>query len=625
MGSGQAEILVVLGVVVVIALAAFYAFQTGLISPSPVPASIAVQQRAVKDSVNNLIREATLRSLKTVSTQGGYASPPPGSVTFLDKQVPYWFSSGTTQKPDVRANLQSALSISLAEGVGVLDTSLETVSFGQPVVTMKILPRRIDLSVSLPTTIGDYTTTDPYTVSVPTRFGEILEFASAFVDAYPQYRFLEYFTAASIFISPIKDDIQSVPAFLQPPCGEIAVKSSLDVLPEMEELIRRTLANTYLTGQAPNSCERWTQVGDSWGCDGRFTPANIGSAPKYEIPALNHKTYSDLDVTFHLPDRFRLDLSSFQMSPDPAIASFQIIPFFGGCVPDPVTIRYFLLYPSIVRVKDPDTSNLFQFAVQVYLKDTKPGSLTAVAGYLPPAQTELCNNALCSMNLKVTADGTPAADAQVVYLGCPVGTTNEAGVIEASVPCGAGALSVRKAGYAPLSPAFNSQQVRNLTLNLQKVPRFTLHLHEVDVITQPSTYTIPTNSLSYLNNKKAFLIFTSVNTSQVYSFLASSSALTISTLPPDRYALSATLTSPDGQSVYGSAALDITLPESADGKTFHLYLPKDISFSTGDEASQVRTSLLYGDLLTQCGLVFSETPATEGCLRPASEITGGLI
>ena len=98
MMKAQIEIVVVLGVLLVFIIVAFYALQ-GSISPSPVPVGIYEEQRQVASTVNNMVRGAADNTLKDMMANGGYLSDPPGgipdvssvpTVGFLMGQVPYW-------------------------------------------------------------------------------------------------------------------------------------------------------------------------------------------------------------------------------------------------------------------------------------------------------------------------------------------------------------------------------------------------------------------------------------------------------------------------------------------------------------------------------------------------------
>ena len=607
---GQAEILVIVGVVVVVSLAVFYAFQSNLIVPPGT--GISAQQRTVKDAVNTMIRNNALKTITTLAAQGGYDTAPANSVTFLSKPVPYWFSAGASSKPDVLASMASSLQSAIEAAAPALEQSLDRVTFGAPKVSVQSFPRQLDITVVMPTTVSGVTKTETYAVSLPTRFGEALELANQFVQSYPQKRYLEIFTISSIFISPIKDDVQSVPVFIQPTCGEIITRTSLDVMPEMEELIKTTLGGTYMVGKSPKN-------------NGATAPS-----PNYEIPQLGGKSFPDLDVSFHLPDDFALNFGSFQMTPDPVIAAFDIIPFFGGCVPGQVNIQYYVQYPAIVRIKDPDTSAIFQFAVQVTVKNNKPAPVSDQSSSATELQTALCANPSCPMDLLVSADSQPLDDAQIVYLGCPIGRTDSSGQLQTAVPCGAGSLQVRKAGYAPSITSRNNQDVQELSVSLQKIPRFSLHLHEVDAQLFAGAYTIPDTG-SYLINKQVYLTFTSLDTGAVYSLLSTTSALTVSSVPPGDYAVTASLTSipirgvPSALTVYGAAAFTVALPSSLDGQTLHLYIPKYAPLASQEQSEQVQTAALLGDLITQCGMALVSTVPAQGCIKQSSEITGGFI
>ncbi|RLJ09937.1 MAG: hypothetical protein DRP15_01840, partial [Candidatus Aenigmatarchaeota archaeon] len=64
MSKGQVEFIIIVGLLIVVSVVVFYAYQSGLIGKSPVPSNIAEQQRTVKPSLENFIRNAALETIR---------------------------------------------------------------------------------------------------------------------------------------------------------------------------------------------------------------------------------------------------------------------------------------------------------------------------------------------------------------------------------------------------------------------------------------------------------------------------------------------------------------------------------------------------------------------------------
>ena len=612
MRKGQTEIVVVLGMVIVAVVVITYAYQSGMFTASDVPASIRVKYDSVKASFESLVMDGAQETVRKLSLYGGYldnSSFPLGSVTFLGKEVPYWQYNGQVSYPDIKQNFIQGLEDYLAMNKETVTQSLNIpgVEMGDLQVSANFYPSKIVVTVNMPVTIDGTTVSKKYIVEVQTKLSEIDEFSRGFAAYTSSKRPFEYYTLSSIIISPMEEDVHTVPTFIfLTQCGEYVFKSWSDVKPAMEDVIKTTLAQTYMPGKAPNNTMR------------------TSTSPKYVLVPVNGKRYEDLDVNFHLPDEFQLDQSSFQFTPDPIIATSKMIPMVGQCQSDPVYIKYYVSYPAIARVKDPLTQNVFQFAIHVFIKDNAPGEW-ASSGYETDVQKLICSNPQCKAQITVKdSAGKPVSSASISFMGCSLGATGSDGVLKVAAPCGIGPLQVYRQDYDSYSKMESSDRISGLTISLVKTPLINAHFYEVIIqnISLNGKYDIAKNAVIPLASGHAVYmnLYDPANVKS-YQLGYNSAGGKISGMPAGYYVIAGTLLSQGSE--LGSFILDYNLPESLDGNDVYIYLPNELSFKQiTDSAEKAQATMTLTNVLIKCGLgpVSASEVKFEGCSVAYNEV-----
>ena len=207
----------------------------------------------------------------------------------MGKSVPYWERQGQLLAPDVQANIANGIKGYIAGNKDSVSSSFggKEVVFGDPQVTVNVLDSQISITVYMPTTVNGAQVPQPYVVSVPTKVGEVIEFSKALVQNQIQNRYIEYFLISSIMISPYDGPSQTVPTHIfLTKCGDFVFKSWFDIRPHMEEMIKTTLAHTYMPDKYPTNVEQ------------------TSGFAKYAIPELAGKKHFDLNVSFGVSDTF---------------------------------------------------------------------------------------------------------------------------------------------------------------------------------------------------------------------------------------------------------------------------------------------------------------------------------
>ncbi len=613
MPKGQAEIAVIVGIVIVAAVVVIYAIPN--IIPSGVPLGVKAKYDSFKASFEGLLLAGSQDTMSKMSTNGGYIdnrSFQLGSVKFLGKDVPYWQYGGQVKYPDIKANFEAGLREYITQNKESMLQALDMsgVEIGQHQVSTRFLDDKIEITVNMPTTIDNQKISLPYKAEVQTRLSQMNDFSKGFAQYDAAQRPLEYYTISSIVLSPIEEDTHIVPTYVHfTECGEYVFKSWWDVKPAMEDTIKTTLANTYMPGKAPKNYMM------------------TSSSPKYTLVPINGKRYESLDVNFFLPDEFSLDQSNFQFTPDPISASSKIIPMVGACMSDPVYVKYYISYPAIVRVKDPLTQNVFQFAVDVFIKDNLPGQWASQESYQGDAQKQICSNYQCTGDFLVKdASGRPVESVDVIFMGCDLGRTGQDGRLRTAAPCGIGPIQVYHPSYmAPIRMA-SSDNISGLAITVVKTPNVKLHFYEVAVqnLSLTSEYRINKADVKPIGeNRNVYMNFYSVASSKLYERGFSTRASQISDMPAGLYVIGGVLYSKESDaqgisslSELGGIMLDYTLSESMDGKDLYVYLPSTIEYrQLATDGQKSYSMMLLSSLLNKCGLgpLLAEEASFNGC------------
>jgi hypothetical protein len=590
MRKGQVELIVILGLLVVIAVVVVS--QLNIFAPTE-----TTDSRLARESVEAFIRIASYDTVERMSLYGGYLSPDDFATDYVilnGKPVPYWQKGGTITYPDKTANFVKGVKDYIDENKDGLAATMTNVTLGEPVVSSPLFnDDSITVTVALPTVIRGVPYNQPYVVTIPTRFSEAYEFSKNFVQYEATERPLEYFTLSSMFLSPLENGFHEIPyAEVATNCGEYLFTSSLDVKPKVENVIRTTLAYTYMPGRVPLNTLKTT------------------SHPKYSMSPINGNSYPNIDLSFDLPDDFELLLGSdFQMDPDTVTIIAEPVPLTGACMSDPADISYFVRYPTVVRVRDPETNNMFQFAVDVYIKDNLPGEWAGgVTGYETDEQREVCEEAYCDYSITVTdLSGGKVSGASVKYMGCYLGRTDSDGKLSGLGPCGLGMLRMSAKGFDDYNEFVSYDDLVDGTFSMRK--RVSLNFEFYEVIVSEGVgggYFISADSaqvpgISPLQDSLIMMNFMSLRNS--FDLLSAEPAMAYNILVEDTYAVSGTLLSPDMTKLEGAFVDQITLSYTGgDAETVYVYIPRSINFNGATEQQAKVLAATYTGVLQACGI-----------------------
>jgi len=454
--KGQTEFIVLVGIILVIAVVAFFALSTGSIFPTPVPQAIEQEKRLVEDSVTNVGRMGADIAIKWIEQQGGFFEPDAGNhVVFTNVAVSYWQRCGQTTVPtlnDITGRLEENVRDYIQTGLlerGDYFSKNVSFDFDSMYVSANILKNKVDFSVYLPTTIRGYDIPQPYTFSVPTKLGEIHEFGKAFAEDNANKRYLDVFTSTTIYFSR---ELETQGILTR--CGQGIYQSGNQISQGLENAITYTLANTLWWQPIPSTSDK----------------------PKvYSIESLGGKTYEQLDIGLYLPDGFELGHAAPLAMTNNKYAASILIFKIPVCFA-PYNWKYSVDYPVVVRVKDDLTGHYMNFAVHVDVNDMLPADTCSQY-----TGTDIDVELNCSAEIRIIdSGGAPLENVFASYADVYFGESGQYGRISGPITCDAGELVIGKEGYGVHNTERTPDNI-NGTYTLFRAPALSLHFRQVDM------------------------------------------------------------------------------------------------------------------------------------------------
>ena len=478
--KAQAEIVVIVGVLILAIAVVYYAASGGFPS-SNIPRNLYDRQRAFHDSFVNLARKGADNALKSMEMHGGYPTAEllgngtyqvPPFVVFMDEGIPYWTRCEQNLAPS-RKNVTHWLELSMENYIREHITEVTgsyrnvTIDMSRLSVSANILsgPHKIDITVNLPTTVDGYKMVSqfyPYKTSLDTKFGEIYDFADNFSKAQTTKRFLEVFTTASVYLSAdAQDGYPRLPTggFLTS-CGETIYRTPQQISIYLKDIAQYVVTQTLWWQNMP-----------------------VDSA-KPKVYAINKEIigteYRDLDIAMYLPDDFSFDTrgSVVITNNEPAYSSSMWSA--SDCL-GVYSMAYAVSYPVIVNVKDPLSGYSFNFAVFAFV-DNSGGKMHPGKCQDVKSGEETCKNLDCYAKISVADEnGKPIEGATATFGGCGLGVSDASGAMEGKIKCGTNELNIyRNSSYDFYRNNVSSSEI-NSTYVLRTIADITVHFRNVKI------------------------------------------------------------------------------------------------------------------------------------------------
>ncbi|RLI98300.1 MAG: hypothetical protein DRO99_01070 [Candidatus Aenigmatarchaeota archaeon] len=624
------EFFALVGVALVIVIVAYFAY-TSSIYPTNVPQSTEQQQKLVKDNVVNVAREAADTAVEWLEKKGGYITIPDTeeAVLFTKVSVPIWQKCGSASMVpslnSITSRLQDYMKTYITAGLSgkteyfSKNTTLDTASMS---VNANILKNKIDFEVYLPTKVNGFPIEQPYTFSVPTKFGEIYEFMSNYAQEAANKRYLELFIINSMYFSKIAADGHGelpTTGYLSK-CGEVVTRTPDQLSDALEGIVKYTLGNT----------EWWTDT------------TTDPTQPKiYGIKDLGGKTYEQLHPLFHVTDDFNIPMTNsvHLTNPSPLFSS-RILTSGGLCI-STYSMRYSFKFPVVLRVFDELTGHYFNIGTLVDVEDMMPGDCddhdpysacvnnpsstggttdcTGDEGDLPGLMG--CPDSSCSASVRVLRpNGYPAKDANVVFGSCIMGKTDSTGRLTGNIGCEKADLSIYYSDdYMYKRCNITSAQIDG-DYTVYVYPRLTARIYEVNTAncTKELTthyasmkfYSPESNCYSYWNNVDQTATDTDCDTmseTECYqSMLSATLTGTVSReMQPNSYTIEAVLLNVTNATDFALftnttiGALNGTVTLGTSNKIIEINIP---IVDETDTISKNESERLVDDMINVCGI-----------------------
>ena len=517
MRKGQAEIIILAGIIILGAVAILSALQGSF--PSPVPPGVAQVQRQVKDSVLTLSQDAANDIVRVMENHGGYLSAgileglphtTPESTAFLGQGVPYWQQCEkdiSPTKSQIEQWLEEGVHILINRSLSQLGSFGTNVSFSpeQLRVDATLQDSKIDFAVTLPTQVEGHQIPQPYRFSIPTRFGRLVDFALDFSREAAGSRFLETHALASLYFSlpgPGGEPLIPTSGYLLE-CGEAIVRTPQQLSRGAKDAIGYSLAATL-----------WWQPRPNAGPGAKLTQTQV-----FAVEDVNGKSYPDVQPRLFFPDDFEFQFFSPVIITNTNFDWAYFGPFNVPNCQSPYVQKYNLEFPVVTTVKDDLTGEQFSIASLAFISDPGQGKSMAPGscGTRPTGQAA-CDSLNCTASITVTDTlGNPLNGTIATFGGCPLNETNNLGVTEGPILCGPGELALyHSEQYDFLRVQTDSASLNPATFALPRKPRLTVDF-------------VPLNegkacSVSPVDTEHITLILTSTSGGRNYS---------ISNLDPD--------------------------------------------------------------------------------------------
>ncbi len=463
--KGQAEFIVVFGVVIIGIVIALYAFKPTIINP--VPPSLQEEKKLIKNSIINLIRSGTKETLETIYRQGGYYTLSGlNTIEYGMEKIPIWQAGDELETPnivnEIEDGLKSYLLLTLKPKMEFYGKNV-TFELSRLGITTKLLKGKLSISVYLPTKLEGYDIEQPYNTELKTELYDVIDFSKNFANDLKNTRYFESMTLKSIVLSNPDNEYWLPSHGVITGCGKRLFKTRAQMLESMKRIIRYTVSHIV-----------WNDA-----------PLIMEGNPFSPLKIIGGKNYPNLDVAFVYPNEWDSKIDQyFSADPEPlSVTATPLVPFVPVCI-TPYSVKYSAIYPVIIMVKDSEMNNWFWFAVIVGIEDNMPGNFTMNLGEMKTEYKDLCiERAECHAKINVTdTEGNPIEGADAMFYICDIGKTDANGIVEGNIPCMASELKIFKNGYKTFGDFLLSNDVNGIDITMEKrQDNITLHLYGLPI------------------------------------------------------------------------------------------------------------------------------------------------
>lgn len=618
--KGQAEIALILGLLVIAAVVGIYSYSS-LTPPSIEQVALTEEQKAVAVYVNDVLREAAIETVAELYSNGGYLDGSLRYMGYVDNgfgPVAYWQMCDNYAVPDISVHLSEGVKNYITENLPDTETITgRTAVFTKAgiVVSTKLYDNKVTVLATIPTVYEGSQIPQPYRIDISTSLGRIADFAENFAMMQADCRVLDYNLIKSLAGSAET----SRPCWIPFGMGNARKDYTFtwtQLRDCMELHAKNSVATTKIGYWIPTNEDGQlvSLVGTGW--DGTslefgFIPTVIdyssvpeGSRACGENPpaGINGDAYNDLNIMFYFGDDDGLDKTEFS-GPDRLEirrSTGSVSQYLGGFTVAEYSQAYSVKYPVIVSVWDNDMGRSFNFATFVFMDNNQVGHGCQTSPALPPIQQGFASSYYdyncgtmatkdANVYIKYKDDGSMVPGADVSFDGCSLGNTGSGQIVEGRVPATAiGALKVRVDDNEYTKSVPYSSLV-DYTFYIPRSKTYDFHFFQVPITKDVATYTAGTPVLISSGAATVNLERTDVDVfdmSGVRDIISAESVKEVYRLPLYEYTAIGGLKNEGG--VWLGAVTTTGFTPSLDYDDIYVYIPSMSGFDAGTDMDSIK-------------------------------------
>jgi len=456
---GQVTIFIIIAVIIVAAIAAFFLLRGMIITPT-VPASL----EPVYATFLSCLEEDTLVGISVLESQGGYIELPefkPGSqympfssqLNFLGNPVPYWYyvSGNNIQKEQVPSlsDMEEQLGIYIEGKINgcLLDSYLESgygVSMGEPSADVSINEENVEISLSMALAMeraNDTVVVNNHNVVVNSKLGKLYADARAIYDYEQENLFLENYGVDTLRLYAPVDGVELS-------CSP-KIWNADEVFDELGAAIEENTLALKVSG-------------------GNFELAKPEN--KYfviDVPVEENVLFLNSRNWSH---SFEVNPSEESMMIAKPVGNQPGMGMLGFCY-IPYHFVYNVNYPVLVQVYS--GSEIFQFPLAIVIQGNKPREALDTSAIETP-EIDLCDYKNTQISVNVFDTSLSPVDANISFkcFGeiCQIGETEDGVLSELFPQCVNGFVIAKANGYKTVNePVPTTAQSNGVIVILEKV------------------------------------------------------------------------------------------------------------------------------------------------------------
>jgi hypothetical protein len=451
--KGQVAVFVIIAIVIVGGIIAYF-YARSASAPVGIPTELA----PAFDYYQSCIQSTTRSALDLAGTQGGYTKLPaeqPASyyapfssnLDFLGFSVPYWeyvSGNGIVKEQELTSSQVELQIASFVQEQLPIRCHFDdfyskgwNVNIAAPKVSVQITDNIVQVSVSAATTVtfaNQSASKSDYSVSVDSRFGDLLNKAQAVYQKEAQEAFLENYTMDVLDLYAPVDGV------------EIGCAPKIWKSRDVESAIKQGLNDNIAALQFGKKSSYFNVAVDSGNAD---------------IRAMYSQSW---------PSSLQIDGADGEIMRTDSMGQQAGMGVIGFCY-QPYHFVYSLMYPVLFQLSE--GNEIFQFPVVAIIKNNVPRQVNLTLAYNDTSDTNLCQYATQDVNVNLFDNAFNPIDGEVSYScfdqSCSLGET-VGGSISGKIPaCINGFMEVNAPGYASKSVIFSSHNTSDANIYLDKL------------------------------------------------------------------------------------------------------------------------------------------------------------